>query len=137
MNQNITSDEHRIRREIAKEILKNEEEKLLRYPYCHQDVQCVAKVVNLSEEETRSLLQELILERWHAELFKDIQEFFEGKNQLYNWFENSEDEEEIISDALFNSWFKGHLHNFLSRFEKEFEYHDDPADPTILLTGKE
>jgi hypothetical protein len=123
MDQEVTLSEHKVRREIARSIFQNdnEDEALLYYPYCHENIRSVAKVVNLSEEETRSILQSIILERWYGELFKPINDFFEGINRLWMGFEYSEDEEEIIPDTIFNPWFKGHLQDFLTRFEKEYE----------------
>jgi len=132
MDQELTLSEHKIRREIARKILKNEDEELLSYPYSYEDVQSVAKAVSLSEEETRGILQDLILERWYGEIFKPINDFLEGTNHLMTWFENDEGEEEIVSNTIFNPWFKGHLQDFLTRFEKQYERHDDYADENTL-----
>lgn len=132
MNQELTLSEHKIRREIARKILKNEDEELLSYPYSYSDVQSVAKAVSLSEEETRGILQELILERWYEELFKPINDFLKGTNHLMTWFENNEGEEEIVSNTIFNPWFKGHLQDFLTRFKKEYECSASDEDEQSL-----
>jgi hypothetical protein len=132
MDQELTLSEHKVRREIARTILKNEDERLLCYPYNDEDIRSVSKLVSLSEEETRSILQELILDRWYEEMFKPINDFLKGTQHLMTWFENDEDEEEIVPNTIFNPWFKGHLQDFLTRFEKQYERSASDEDEQSL-----
>ena len=132
MDQELTLSEHKVRREIARTILKNEDERLLCYPYDYGHILAVAKVVNLSKEETHSILQDLILERWYGEIFKPINDFLKGTQHLMTWFEDYEDEEEIVPNTIFNPWFKGHLQDFLTRFEKQYERSASDEDEQSL-----
>jgi hypothetical protein len=118
MNKEIKEIENQIRREIAREMLKNKEEKLLSFPFSNNTIEAVAEIVKLPEEETRKILQETILERWNGQLFKYLEDFFGGKATLWIGFASSEDEEEIIPDTLLYPWLKDRLQYFLSKAEK-------------------
>ncbi|GAO98025.1 hypothetical protein Cva_00668 [Caedimonas varicaedens] len=113
------SAEHTIRKEIAKAIFKNEGETLLSYPYSSQTIRAVAKAVNLSEEDARASLRDLILDLWYDDLFKYFEGFLDGKHELWTGVESAE-VDDVIPDSIFIPWLKENVQNCLTKFEKYY-----------------
>ena len=113
--------EKQIRREITKEIFKNEEGKFLSLPYDRQDVQYMSTVIKLSEKEIWNVLQENVFELIDDQIFKNLEECLNNEQQLYVFFESETLDDFIVTSEELWSWMKKRLTHFLSLVEHNLE----------------